>query len=256
MSAGGNSAFHHFLLNYKISRETPIFALKYKTKAAEYYRAMLDALSENLQYDVDFPSVELGIQLINENSPSYSPNTEMLAPQEYSEIPIQPPLAENIGNVQVPPIENEERPKGWKSWIKAKYTNSVQFGDKVFDKFNNFVSTNPTMKKLDEQGTKAANKINEEVKKFSQHPHVQYVENIAKNTTNHLTEEAKSSYNYLNPKAQKVRNAANNFFIGIESKTKNLSSAAMNYIKNKRNQGPKIDGEVEHPLLQNENPVN
>mmetsp|Transcript_6342 Transcript_6342/g.6225 ORF Transcript_6342/g.6225 Transcript_6342/m.6225 type:complete len:116 (-) Transcript_6342:408-755(-) len=115
MSAGGNSAFHHFLLNYNISRETPIFALKYKTIAAEYYRSMLDALSENLTYDVDFPSVELGIQLINENSPSYSPNNEISAPHEYSDIPIQPPLAESIANVQVPPIENEEQPKGWKS---------------------------------------------------------------------------------------------------------------------------------------------
>ncbi|CAG9330982.1 unnamed protein product [Blepharisma stoltei] len=265
MAAGGNSAFREFLTQYNITRETPI-AFKYRTKAAAYYRGMLDVVSENEPYDVDFPSADIGIQLIDENNPAY-PNLAPAGPQQYPVLPQQnlqyaqpntgnqyAPLPDgNSQNINAPP---EPQPTGWKAWAKSAYNKTVEAGNKAATALNSYAATNPTLQKINEQGTEAINKVSEEVKKLSQHPRAQYVANVAKTTANQLVEGATISYNYFNtnPTVQQVKQDTMKFLGEVGRETKNASSAAMNYIKNKRNQGQRSEPELQQPLLQNPNP--
>ncbi|CAG9321917.1 unnamed protein product [Blepharisma stoltei] len=63
--SGGNSTLREFLTYYEISPDTPI-NVKYRTKAMDYYRKMLDTVSDRRTYEIPFPAKNIGSEVIKE----------------------------------------------------------------------------------------------------------------------------------------------------------------------------------------------
>lgn len=72
LAEGGNKAFEDFLHQYKIARNAPV-DFKYRTKAAEFYRAWMKKLAAGDRPDTEPPELMLGLTLMSEEDVSVVP---------------------------------------------------------------------------------------------------------------------------------------------------------------------------------------
>lgn len=69
MQLGGNLALKEFFSSYELNDKE--ISIKYKTKAAEYYRQMLKVRSEGGEFYKIPPTLESGVELLEESKKSY-----------------------------------------------------------------------------------------------------------------------------------------------------------------------------------------
>lgn len=253
MAAGGNSALREFFATYKIDRNSHI-STKYVTKASAFYREMLNVVSDNLPYNGEFLSIEIGNQPIGDYAIAYP----ILQPFN----PAYPSL-ENPQIVQdqlidlTEPAPVEPAKKGLKGWFTKAYNQTINAGNKAADRLNNFAQNNPTMQKVEQKTMSAVNKVNEITKQIAEKPQVKFVTNVAITAANQIATGAKITYNKLNsnPTVQQIKKDTMNFLNDLEDETRNASNAAVNYIQARnRVPGEQISNNSQEPLLQNSAP--
>ncbi|CAG9322495.1 unnamed protein product [Blepharisma stoltei] len=137
--AGGNSAFREFLTCYGLRSEPSIF-VKYRTRAAMFYRSMLSVVSNYQPYVAFMPSYELG-RMVNHDIKIY--NTESALKAEPRAIELQEIKSAGSEIIEPPPQKT-----GFFRWIYNSYGKFVKFGNKVFESLNEFGNT-PTMRRLE-----------------------------------------------------------------------------------------------------------
>lgn len=86
MTEGGNKALEEFFAVYKIARTAPI-NFKYRTKAAEYYRAKNKKLAAGDRPDTEPPELMLGLTLMGEEDISIAPSPQ---------VTVEPGLLDNV----------------------------------------------------------------------------------------------------------------------------------------------------------------
>ncbi len=77
LSLGGNKRFNEFMEMYGLATAPP--KIKYKTRAAEFYRGMLKAMAEGQNYTVPMPETEEGQKII----PGFEEGARKLDAQRY-----------------------------------------------------------------------------------------------------------------------------------------------------------------------------
>lgn len=69
MQIGGNAALKEFFASYGLNEQD--VSVKYKTKAAEYYREMLKQKAEDQLLNIEPPNLELGLETFEETKKSF-----------------------------------------------------------------------------------------------------------------------------------------------------------------------------------------
>jgi len=130
MIVGGNPAFKEFLDYYGIRKTTPIRTI-YRTRAAEFYREMLNIFAQDKPFGKAFPDKDEGKKLneeeFKESESRYS--TEISGPRAYT-------------------AESRTTDESEGSWLTKVYDKVRETGNKMYEKVEEFGET-PTMKRYE-----------------------------------------------------------------------------------------------------------
>ncbi|CAG9311324.1 unnamed protein product [Blepharisma stoltei] len=228
MAAGGNSAFKEYLAYYDMDQATPI-DIKYRTRAAAFYRSMLQVISKNEPFEEDFLPHEIGIMIgdydcnqSQEEIKVENPSEEIKIREEAVNCPDLPDDSEE----QI--MQSNSKPKkGLKGWLNKAYKSSVKAGNVVANKLNELAQT-PAVKKLEEKSLVAIHKIADKCKEISEKPKI-------KAATDKIVNGAKKSYNKINsnPTVCKIKKDTMKFLVQIENEAKAGAKSAINLVKHK-----------------------
>ncbi|CAG9335094.1 unnamed protein product [Blepharisma stoltei] len=158
MTVGGNSALARFFSIYHMPADMEI-SVKYRTRAAQYYREMLKKISDGRIYQAEQPSLEQGLLMVNEEE------------------------AKSFC------VENNERGFSWKGTFDSAISAARSLGDKVTNKVKE-MTEKPTVKEWEVKTVSALSKLESGVKegitKTKEWSNTPMIQNFKENTKSML----------------------------------------------------------------------
>ncbi|CAG9316606.1 unnamed protein product [Blepharisma stoltei] len=150
MIAGGNAALRDYFKYYRITIETPML-LKYKTRAAAFYRNMLAEIAREGNFEGSFLSFEDGNRPDQEEHINSPPPPAQQAPeaQALASVPKETPREMFFS----PPPET-----GIRSWFVRKFNQIREAGNKAFKTVNEF-GNNDVMRDIEFISVGIANNV-------------------------------------------------------------------------------------------------
>lgn len=147
MIAGGNAAFREFLNYYEISKDTPI-NIVFRTRAAAFYRVMLDSLADGVTFKEAFPAKELGKLIYEEESKASYPELAQIAPN-------YPGMTEQMKHNQ-----EQQKPKVSEkgSWLNNMFTRIQGMGNNAFVKVEE-LGQHPKMKDMEQKALRLVERV-------------------------------------------------------------------------------------------------
>lgn len=199
MSAGGNSALIEFFKHYNLLESPP--STKYCTKAAFFYRDMLEVVALDQIFEKNCPDISEGSEIIVSLYP------EILNVRDFG-------IEEN--KLNQPLLDQPQQKK--KPWdiVRSAYFKTVTVGNKAMDKLSekvNKFAEKPGVKKAEDKTKeifcKIESKLSSFIDKVYSKPIVQSTVSEMNNAADAFTREVKFTYTKINSNPSVNRLKAN-----------------------------------------------